>query len=69
MHWVQEDFTSCMVFDVKNVNEKPRAKKVVERQFMCHKQSCFCGEQAGIIQASLDGDGVIAEVMSKEYLH
>ena len=58
-----EDY-SYYLFDVKNVNEKPRAKKVVE--MVVYVPQAQRVTAAANIQASLDGDGVIAEVLSKE---
>ena len=58
-----EDY-SYYLFDVKNVNEKPRAKKVVE--MVVYVPQAQRVTAAANIQASLDGDGVIAEVLAKE---
>ena len=58
-----EDY-SYYLFDVKNVNEKPKAKKVVE--MVVYVPQAQRVTAAANIQASLDGDGVIAEVLSKE---
>ena len=58
-----EDY-SYYLFDVKNVNEKPRAKKVVE--MVVYVPQAKRVTAAANIQASLDGDGVIAEVLPKE---
>ena len=58
-----EDY-SYYLFDVKNVNEKPRAKKVVE--MVVYVPQAKRVTAAANIQASLDGDGVIAEVLAKE---
>ena len=58
-----EDY-SYYLFDVKNVNEKPKAKKVVE--MVVYVPQAQRVTAAANIQASLDGDGVIAEVLAKE---
>ena len=58
-----EDY-SYYLFDVKNVNEKPKAKKVVE--MVVYVPQAKRVTAAANIQASLDGDGVIAEVLAKE---
>lgn len=58
-----EDY-SYYLFDVKNVNEKPKAKKVVEMVVYVPQSKRVTA--AANIQASLDGDGVIAEVLAKE---
>jgi hypothetical protein len=58
-----EDY-SYYLFDVKNVNEKPRAKKVVE--MVVYVPQAKRVTAAANIQASLDGDGVIAEILEKE---
>lgn len=58
-----EDY-SYYLFDVKNVNEKPRAKKVVE--MVVYVPQAQRVTAAANIQASLDGDGVVAEVLAKE---
>ena len=58
-----EDY-SYYLFDVKNVNEKPKAKKVVE--MVVYVPQAQRVTAAANIQASLDGDGVIAEVLTKE---
>ena len=58
-----EDY-SYYLFDVKNVNEKPRAKKVIE--MVVYVPQAKRVTAAANIQASLDGDGVIAEVLAKE---
>ena len=58
-----EDY-SYYLFDVKNVNEKPRAKKVVE--MVVYVPQAQRVTAAANIQASLDGDGVTAEVLAKE---
>lgn len=58
-----EDY-SYYLFDVKNVNEKPRAKKVVEMVVYVPQSKRVTA--ASNIQASLDGDGIIAEVLAKE---
>ena len=58
-----EDY-SYYLFDVKNVNEKPRAKKVVE--MVVYVPQAQRVTAAANIQASLEGDGVIAEVLAKE---
>ena len=58
-----EDY-SYYLFDVKNVNEKPKAKKVIE--MVVYVPQAQRVTAAANIQASLDGDGVIAEVLAKE---
>ena len=58
-----EDY-SYYLFDVKNVNEKPKAKKVVE--MVVYVPEAKRVTAAANIQESLDGDGVIAEVLAKE---
>lgn len=58
-----EDY-SYYLFDVKNVNEKPKAKKVVE--MVVYVPQAKRVTAAANIQSSLDGDGVIAEVLAKE---
>ena len=58
-----EDY-SYYLFDVKNVNEKPKAKKVIE--MVVYVPQAQRVTAAANIQASLDGDGVIAEVLEKE---
>jgi len=58
-----EDY-SYYLFDVKNVNEKPRAKKVVE--MVVYVPQAQRVTAAANIQASLDGDGVVAEILAKE---
>ena len=58
-----EDY-SYYLFDVKNVNEKPKAKKVAE--MVVYVPQAKRVTAAANIQASLDGDGVIAEVLAKE---
>ena len=58
-----EDY-SYYLFDVKNVNEKPKAKKVVE--MVVYVPQAQRVTAAANIQASLDGDGVTAEVLEKE---
>ena len=58
-----EDY-SYYLFDVKNVNEKPKAKKVIE--MVVYVPQAQRVTAATNIQASLDGDGVIAEVLEKE---
>ena len=58
-----EDY-SYYLFDVKNVNEKPKAKKVVE--MVVYVPQAKRVTAAANIQASLDGNGVIAEVLAKE---
>jgi len=58
-----EDY-SYYLFDVKNVNEKPKAKKVVE--MVVYVPQAKRVTAAANIQASLDGDGVVAEVLAKE---
>ena len=58
-----EDY-SYYLFDVKNANENPRAKKVVE--MVVYVPQAKRVTAAANIQASLDGDGVIAEILAKE---
>ncbi len=58
-----EDY-SYYLFDVKNVNEKPKASKVIE--MVVYVPQAQRVTAAANIQASLDGDGVIAEVLAKE---
>ena len=58
-----EDY-SYYLFDVKNVNEKPKAKKVIE--MVVYVPQAKRVTAAANIQGSLDGDGVIAEVLAKE---
>jgi len=58
-----EDY-SYYLFDVKNVNEKPKAKKVIE--MVVYVPQAQRVTAAANIQATLDGDGVIAEVLTKE---
>ena len=58
-----EDY-SYYLFDVKNANENPRAKKVVE--MVVYVPQAKRVTAAANIQASLDGDGVIAKVLDKE---
>ena len=58
-----EDY-SYYLFDVKNANENPRAKKVVE--MVVYAPQAKRVTAAANIQASLDADGVIAKVLDKE---
>jgi hypothetical protein len=58
-----EDY-SYYLFDVKNANENPRAKKVLE--MVVYVPQAKRVTAAANIQASLDGDGVIAKVLDKE---
>ena len=58
-----EDY-SYYLFDVKKVNEKSKAKKVVE--MVVYVPQAQRVTAAANIQASLDGDGVTAEVLEKE---
>ena len=58
-----EDY-SYYLFDVKNANENPKARKVVE--MVVYVPQAKRVTAAANIQASLDGDGVIAEVLAKE---
>ena len=58
-----EDY-SYYLFDVKNVNESDKAKKVVEMVVYVPQSQRVTA--AANIQSSLDGDGVIAEVLAKE---
>jgi len=58
-----EDY-SYYLFDVKNVNEKPTAKKVIE--LVVYVPQAKRVTAAANIQGSLDGDGVIAEIREKE---
>ena len=58
-----EDY-SYYLFDVKNANENPRAKKVVEMVVYVPQAKRVTADAN--IQASLDGDGVIAEILAKE---
>ena len=58
-----EDY-SYYLFDVKNVNESDKAKKVVEMVVYVPQSQRVTA--AANIQASLDGDGVVAEVLAKE---
>lgn len=58
-----EDY-SYYLFDVKNANENPKAKKVIE-MVVYVPQSKRVTATANI-QASLDGDGVIAKILEKE---
>lgn len=58
-----EDY-SYYLFDVKNANENPRAKKVLE--MVVYVPQAKRVTAAANIQASLDGDGVLAKVLDKE---
>lgn len=58
-----EDY-SYYLFDVKNANENPRAKKVVE--MVVYVPQAKRVTAAANIQASLDGDGVKAKILEKE---
>ena len=58
-----EDY-SYYLFDVKNANENPRAKKVVEMVVYVPQTKRVTA--AANIQASLDGDGITAKVLEKE---
>lgn len=58
-----EDY-SYYLFDVKNVNESDKAKKVVEMVVYVPQSQRVTA--AANIQASLDADGVVAEVLAKE---
>ena len=58
-----EDY-SYYLFDVKNVNESNKAKKVVEMVVYVPQSQRVTA--AANIQSSLDGDGVVAEVLAKE---
>ena len=58
-----EDY-SYYLFDVKNANENPKARKVVE--MVVYVPQAKRVTATANIQASLDGDGVIAEVLAKE---
>ena len=58
-----EDY-SYYLFDVKNVNESDKAKKVVEMVVYVPQSQRVTA--AANIQSSLDGDGVVAEVLAKE---
>jgi hypothetical protein len=58
-----EDY-SYYLFDVKNVNENPKAKKVMEVVVYVPQSKRITA--ASNIQGSLDGDGVIAQIREKE---
>ncbi len=58
-----EDY-SYYIFDVKNVNENPKAKKVMEVVVYVPQSKRVTA--ASNIQASLDGDDVIAQIREKE---
>ena len=58
-----EDY-SYYLFDVKNANENPKARKVVE--MVVYVPQAKRVTAAANIQASLDGDGVIAKILEKE---
>ena len=58
-----EDY-SYYLFDVKNANENPKARKVVE--MVVYVPQAKRVTAAANIQASLDGDGIIAKVLEKE---
>ena len=58
-----EDY-SYYLFDVKNANENPRSKKVVEMVVYVPQSKRVTA--AANIQASLDGDGVKAKILEKE---
>ena len=58
-----EDY-SYYLFDVKNANENPKAKKVVEMVVYVPQAKRVAA--ASNIQASLDSDGVVAKILEKE---
>ena len=58
-----EDY-SYYLFDVKNANENPKARKVVE--MVVYVPQAKRVTATANIQASLDGDGVIAKILEKE---
>jgi outer membrane protein assembly factor BamE (lipoprotein component of BamABCDE complex) len=58
-----EDY-SYYLFDVKNVNENPKAKKVMEVVVYVPQSKRITA--AANIQGSLDGDNVIANIREKE---
>lgn len=58
-----EDY-SYYLFDVKNINESDKAKKVVE--MVVYVPQAKRVSAAANIQASLDAEGVVAEVLAKE---
>ena len=58
-----EDY-SYYLFDVKNANENPKAKKVLE--MVVYVPQAQRVTAAANIQASLDGDGVTAKILAKE---
>lgn len=58
-----EDY-SYYLFDVKNANENPKAKKIVE--MVVYVPQAKRVTATANIQASLDGDGVIAKILEKE---
>ncbi|QPB08046.1 hypothetical protein [Synechococcus phage S-H38] len=58
-----EDY-SYYLFDVKNVNERPRAKKVLE--MVVYVPQAQRVTAAANIQGSLEGDDVIAQIREKE---
>ena len=58
-----EDY-SYYLFDVKNANENPKARKVVE--MVVYVPQAKRVTAAANIQASLDGDGITAKVLEKE---
>jgi len=58
-----EDY-SYYLFDVKNANENPKARKVIE--MVVYVPQAKRVTAAANIQASLDGDGIVAKVLEKE---
>ena len=58
-----EDY-SYYLFDVKNANENPKARKVIE--MVVYVPQAKRVTAAANIQASLDGDGIAAKVLEKE---
>ncbi len=58
-----EDY-SYYLFDVKNANENPKARKVIE--MVVYVPQAKRVTAAANIQASLDGDGITAKVLEKE---
>ena len=58
-----EDY-SYYLFDVKNANENPKAKKVVE--MVVYVPQAKRVTAAANIQASLDAEGIIVKILPKE---
>jgi hypothetical protein len=61
--WGGEDY-SYYLFDVKNANEKPTAKKVLEVVVYVPQTKRITA--AANIQASLDSDGITAQILEKQ---